>query len=35
LEAKKPGLPKKELLKLVVKEIYTCMPGPAAGSKIA
>lgn len=35
MEAKKPGLPKKELLKLVVKEIYTCMPGPAAGSKIA
>ncbi|MDU9376004.1 hypothetical protein McpSp1_05900 [Methanocorpusculaceae archaeon Sp1] len=35
MEAKKPGLPKKELLKLVVKEIYTCMPGPAAGEKIA
>jgi predicted pyridoxine 5'-phosphate oxidase superfamily flavin-nucleotide-binding protein len=35
MEAKKPGLPKKELLKFVVKEIYTCMPGPTAGSKIS
>ena len=35
MEARKSGLPKKELLKLVVKEIYTCMPGPEAGSKIA
>jgi predicted pyridoxine 5'-phosphate oxidase superfamily flavin-nucleotide-binding protein len=35
MEEKKPGLPKKELLKLAIKEIYTCMPGPTAGSKIA
>ncbi|HJJ88778.1 MAG TPA: pyridoxamine 5'-phosphate oxidase family protein [Methanocorpusculum sp.] len=35
MDAKKPGLPKKELLKLVIRDIYTCMPGPAAGSKIA
>lgn len=35
MEARKPGLPKKELLKFVVKEIYTCMVGPDAGKKIA
>lgn len=35
LEAMKPGLPGKELLKLSVKEVFTCMPGPSAGSKIA
>lgn len=35
MEAKKPGLPKKELLKFVVQEIYTCMAGPDAGKKIA
>ena len=35
MDAKKPGLPKKELLKLTVKEMYTCMPGPNAGAKIA
>lgn len=35
LDAMKPGLPGKALLKISVKEIFTCMPGPAAGTKIA
>lgn len=35
MDAKKPGLPRKELLKLKVTEVYTCMPGPNAGAKIA
>ncbi|HKM41655.1 MAG TPA: pyridoxamine 5'-phosphate oxidase family protein [Methanocorpusculum sp.] len=34
LDAKKPGLPCKELVKITVKEIFTCMPGPNAGKKI-
>jgi hypothetical protein len=34
LDAKKPGLPGKELVKITVKEIFTCMPGPNAGNKI-
>jgi len=36
LEAKKPGAyPCKELVVISVKEIFTCMPGPNAGGKIA
>jgi hypothetical protein len=34
LDAKKPGLPGKELVKITVKEIFTCMPGPDAGKKL-
>lgn len=36
LDAKKPGAyPCKELVVISVKEIFTCMPGVAAGSKIS
>ena len=34
MEAKKPGLPGKELVKISVKEIFTCLPGPDAGKKL-
>ncbi len=34
LDAKKPGLPGKELVKITVKEVFTCMPGPNAGKKL-
>jgi predicted pyridoxine 5'-phosphate oxidase superfamily flavin-nucleotide-binding protein len=34
LDAKKPGLPAKELMILDVKDVYQCMPGPHAGEKI-
>lgn len=34
VEKMKPGLPKKSLLVLKITEVYQCMPGPDAGSKI-
>lgn len=36
LDAKKPGgYPCKELVKITVKEVFTCMPGANAGKQIA
>jgi predicted pyridoxine 5'-phosphate oxidase superfamily flavin-nucleotide-binding protein len=34
VEKMKPGLPRKSLLTLRIKEVYQCMPGPEAGSKL-
>lgn len=34
VEKMKPGLPRKSLLILKITEVYQCMPGPEAGSKL-
>jgi len=34
VEEMKPGLPRRSLLALTITEVYECMPGPKAGSKI-